>query len=64
MNLPFCLFAAGMNSQLGYIWEKATIEAKVIIGLLVIFSMFAWSIMVSKSLQMRRARRLNDLFMA
>jgi biopolymer transport protein ExbB/TolQ len=63
MNAPFCLFAAGMNSQLTYIWEKATIEAKVIIVFLVIFSMFAWSVMVSKGLQMRRARRLNDLFM-
>jgi len=26
--------------------------------------MFAWSVMVSKGLQMRRARRLNDLFMS
>ena len=64
MNLPLCLLAAGTNSQITYIWEKATIEAKVIIIFLVIFSMFAWSIMVSKSLQMRRARRLNDLFMS
>jgi len=64
MNLPLYLLAAGTNSQITYIWEKATIEAKVIIIFLVIFSMFAWSIMVSKSLQMRRARRLNDLFMS
>ena len=64
MNLPLYILAAGTNSQITYIWEKATIEAKVIIICLVIFSMFAWSIMVSKSLQMRRARRLNDLFMS
>lgn len=64
MNLPLYILAAGTNSQITYIWEKATIEAKVIIVFLVIFSMFAWSIMVSKSLQMRRARRLNDLFMS
>jgi biopolymer transport protein TolQ len=64
MNTPCFLFAAGMNSQIHYIWEKATIEAKVIIIFLVIFSMFAWSVMVSKGLQMRRARRLNDLFMS
>ena len=62
MNVPFFLLAAGTNSQLTYIWGTATIEAKVIIVFLVIFSMFAWSVMVSKSLQMRRARRLNDLF--
>jgi biopolymer transport protein TolQ len=64
MNMPCFLLAAGMNSQIHYIWEKATIEAKVIIIFLVIFSMFAWSVMVSKGLQMRRARRLNDLFMS
>ena len=65
MHAPLgMLFAAGTDSQLGYILDKATIEAKVIIGLLMIFSMFAWSIMVSKGLQMRRARRLNILFMA
>ena len=30
MNAPLGLFfAAGTNSQIGYIWEKATIEAKV-----------------------------------
>ena len=54
MNAPLCLFAAGMNSQLQYIWVNATVEAKVIIVFLVIFSMFAWSVMVSKGLQMRR----------
>ncbi len=64
MNMPTFLLAAGMNSQINYIWEKATIEAKVIIVFLLIFSMFAWSVMVSKGLQMRRARRLNDLFMS
>jgi len=64
MNMPCLLMTAGMNSQLHYIWDKATIEAKVIIVFLLIFSMFAWSVMVSKGLQMRRARRLNDLFMS
>lgn len=64
MNMPCFLMTAGMNSQLHYIWDKATIEAKVIIVFLLIFSMFAWSVMVSKGLQMRRARRLNDLFMS
>ncbi len=64
MNASFFLLAAGTNSQLGWILDRATIEAKIIIGFLGIFSMFAWSVMVSKGLQMRRARRLNALFMA
>lgn len=45
-----------------YIWDRATPEAKVIIILLVLFSIFAWSIMASKAMQMRRAKKLNRLF--
>lgn len=59
MNVPFCLFA---ETQLQFIWTRATPEAKVIIVFLVIFSIFAWSVMVSKALQMRRAKKLNQLF--
>jgi biopolymer transport protein ExbB/TolQ len=43
-------------------YHRATVEGKVVIGILVVFSMFAWSVMASKALQMRRARRLNRLF--
>ncbi|MBL9128209.1 MAG: MotA/TolQ/ExbB proton channel family protein, partial [Verrucomicrobiales bacterium] len=39
-----------------------TLEGKIVIGILVVFSMFAWQVMASKALQMRRARRLNALF--
>src|SRR5687767_3195344 len=48
--------------ELLYVWDQATIEAKVIIVILVIFSIFAWSVMASKALQMRRARKLNMYF--
>ena len=44
------------------IWRESTIEAKVIIVILVIFSIFAWSVMASKAVQMRRARKLNHYF--
>jgi biopolymer transport protein ExbB/TolQ len=44
------------------VWKNATIEAKVIIVILAIFSIFAWSVMASKALQMRRARKLNMYF--
>jgi biopolymer transport protein ExbB/TolQ len=52
------------TSDLPYIWGKATPEGKAIIVLLVVFSIFAWSVMLSKALQMRRARKLNQYFEA
>jgi biopolymer transport protein ExbB/TolQ len=65
MNVP-CFFAAGGSPtgefELVYIWEQATLEAKAIIFCLVIFSIIAWSVMISKAIQMRRAKRLNLYF--
>ena len=52
---------AGQNKLL-WILERATPEAKVIIGILMVFSIFAWTIMASKAMQMRRAKKLNFLF--
>ena len=55
--------AAGQGEfELFYIWRQATAEAKVIIIILVIFSIFAWSVMAAKALQMRRAKRMNNFF--
>jgi biopolymer transport protein ExbB/TolQ len=48
--------------ELIYIWEQATPEAKGIIVCLLVFSIVAWSVMISKALQMRRAKRLNQFF--
>jgi biopolymer transport protein TolQ len=53
---------ADKQSELGYIWNVATPEAKAIIVCLIIFSIVAWSVMVSKAIQMRRARKLNLYF--
>ncbi|MCI0537330.1 MAG: MotA/TolQ/ExbB proton channel family protein [Verrucomicrobiales bacterium] len=61
MNVPIYLFATA-NAELLMVWRNATGEAKVIIVILVIFSIFAWSVMASKALQMRRARKLNLFF--
>ena len=67
MNAPI-FFAAvasgGANSRLFYIWDRATIEAKGIIVCLAIFSIIAWSVMIAKALQMRRAKKLNSFFNA
>lgn len=67
MNVLYCLAAAttaGKPSEmeLVYLWNQSTLEAKIIIVSLLFFSIFAWSIMVAKSVQMRRAKKLNQLF--
>lgn len=56
---PLVLFA---QSSLLDNFHRATLEGKVVIGILVVFSMFAWQVMASKAIQMRRARQLNTLF--
>jgi biopolymer transport protein TolQ len=56
------LAAAQGGADLSYIWGKATPEAKVIIVILIGFSIIAWSLMIQKSFQMRRAKRYNGYF--
>src|SRR5262249_37629891 len=64
MNVPI-LFAAGKSQlELFYIWDQATPEAKVIIFCLIIFSVIAWFVMISKAIQMRQAKKLNQFFTA
>ena len=53
---------ASNKAELVYIWEQATPEAKAIIVCLLFFSIVAWSVMVSKAIQMRRAKKLNYYF--
>ena len=65
MNVVYLLGAAGVKGkepELSFIWGASTLEAKIIIILLIAFSIFSWSIMVAKAVQMRRAKRLNQLF--
>ena len=59
MPVPIYFLAA---SDLLYVWDKATPEGKAIIITLVIFSIFAWSVMASKAMQMSRAKKLNRFF--
>lgn len=58
---PYSLSLLAQSSLLDN-YHRATLEGKLVIGILIVFSMFAWSVMTSKALQMRRARRLNTLF--
>lgn len=65
MNGTFFLAAASGTSnkaELLYVLEQATPEAKTIIVFLVVFSIIAWTVMIGKAVQMRRARRLNRFF--
>ena len=50
------------DSDLMRILRTATPEGKAIIVALVIFSIFAWTVMTQKAMQMRRAKKLNGLF--
>ena len=62
-GLSFAVVGAASNqAELIYVWTQATPEAKAIIVCLIIFSILAWSVMVSKAIQVRRARRLNYYF--
>ncbi len=62
-GIPFTLIGAASNqSELLDTWDKATPEAKAIIALLFVFSIAAWFVMMSKVVQMRRARKLNLFF--
>src|SRR5688572_32253274 len=55
---------ASHKSELLFIWDQATLEAKVIIVILMFFSIMAWSVMAYKALQMHRAKKLNQYFTA
>ncbi len=62
-GLSFIVVGAASNqADLLYVWDKATLEAKAIIVFLIFFSIAAWSVMVIKTVQMRRARKLNYYF--
>src|SRR5437867_6894405 len=58
----YFLAAASSQYELVYVWQQATTEAKIIIFTLLIFSIVAWSVMGSKAVQMRRAKKLNQRF--
>jgi biopolymer transport protein ExbB/TolQ len=46
------------------IWQYTKWEGRAIIVILMVFSIFAWSVMAAKAMQMRRAKKLNRFFEA
>jgi len=64
MNGHLCIVvgAASNQAELLYVWKQATPEGKAVIACLFVFSIIAWSVMTSKAMQMRRAKKLNQYF--
>jgi len=62
-GLPLAFIgAATQQVELLYVWSQARPEAKVIIVILFFSSIAVWWMMISKVIQMCRARKLNGLF--
>ena len=65
MNVPIFLAAVATKAnepELVFIWRRTTPEGKAVVFCLVILSIIAWSVMIQKAIQMRRAKKLNLLF--
>ena len=65
MYAPVFLAAVGdtpRQAELLYVWSQATPEGKAIIFCLLVFSIVAWSVMISKVVQLYRAKKLNRFF--
>jgi len=59
MNFITPLFASG---ALRFAFEKATTEGKITIGVLIIVSVFSWTVIISKARQLYRARKMGKKF--
>lgn len=59
MSIPVCFFA---ETQVLWIIGQASIEAKVILVTLLLFSLVAWSTMIYKGMTMSRAKKLDVFF--
>ena len=67
MNVPILFAAAAVSANeasMLFIWRRTTPEGKAVVFCLVIFSIVAWSVMIAKAIQMRRAKKLNHYFTA
>src|ERR1043166_2428608 len=54
---PF--FASG---DLRFAFEKATTEGKMTIGVLILVSVFSWTVIITKTRQLLRARKMSQKF--
>ena len=49
-------------NALTFAFEKATIEGKVTISMLVLVSLFSWTVIIQKARQLYRARKMSKQF--
>ncbi|HXP62553.1 MAG TPA: MotA/TolQ/ExbB proton channel family protein [Dongiaceae bacterium] len=61
MNLMATMLASG---ALRFAFEKATTEGKICIGVLIVVSIFSWTVIITKSRQLYRARKMGKRFFA
>ncbi len=61
MNLMATMLASG---ALRFAFEKATTEGKICIGVLIIVSIFSWTVIITKGRQLYRARKIGKRFFA
>jgi biopolymer transport protein ExbB/TolQ len=61
MSFVAPLFASG---ALRFAFEKATTEGKITIGVLIVVSIFSWTVIISKARQLYRARKMGKKFFA
>ena len=52
------------SGALRFAFEKATTEGKITIGVLIIVSIFSWTVIITKSRQLYRARKMGKRFFA
>src|ERR1043166_1214992 len=52
------------SGALKFAFEKATTEGKITIGVLLIVSLFSWTVIITKTRQLFRARKMAKLFFA
>jgi biopolymer transport protein TolQ len=64
MTLPVPIQPILASGALQFAFEKATIEGKITIGVLVIVSLFSWTVIITKILQLSRAGRATRKFLA
>ena len=48
----------------GFAMEKATVEGKITIGLLIVVSLFSWTVIINKALQLYKASKMSRRFFA
>jgi biopolymer transport protein TolQ len=58
------IFTPLLANAFKFAMEKATLEGKITIGLLVIVSLFSWTVIINKALQLYKASKMSKKFYA